>query len=245
MSDYRLFIGNPGAGKSTLANCIAERVLFKSGISFGSGKTYKLEKEEHSGIIYLDTPGLADIKMRKAAANAITEALRQNGRYQIFFVVTLSAGRLRPEDLATMWIVLLNAPEVTQFSIIINKLSQEEYGGLQNNNEKSRLLAPLELMCGRHKYTVLLLLHNPMLEDADDKIVDHPKLVEFLRDAPWVDVNSSNVSEIPGDDDSFKEQLDSMTKKINNFPRYQAPVTVSLSLLFISYYCFFIVFCFN
>ena len=169
--------------------------------------------------MYLDTPGLADIKMRQAAASAITEALSQNGRYQILFVVTLSAGRLRPEDLATIWLVLLNAPDVNQFSIINNKLSQKEYAGLQSNNEKSRLFAPLELMCGRHKYTVLLLLHNPMLEDADDKIVDHPKLVEFLRDAPWVDVNSSNVSEIPGDDDSFKEQLDSMTDKINSYQR--------------------------
>ena len=165
----------------------------------------------------MDTPGLADIKKRQAAASAITEALSQNGRYQILFVVTLSAGRLRPEDLATIWLVLLNAPDVNQFSIIINKLSQKEYGGLQNNNEKSRLLAPLELIGGRHKYNVLLLLHNPMLEDDDDKIVDYSKLVEFVRDAPWVDVNSSNVSEIPGDDDSFKEQLDSMTEKINNY----------------------------
>ena len=240
MSQYRLFIGNPGAGKSILANCIAERVLFKSGISFGSGKTYKLEKEEHSGIMYLDTPGLADIKMRKAAANAITEALIQNGRYQISFVVTLSAGRLRLEDLATIWLVLLNAPDVNQFSIIINKLSQIEYGGLQNNIEKSRLLAPLEFLGEHHKYTVMLLLQNPMLEDADNTIVDYPKLVEFVRDAPWVNVKSSNVSEIPGDDDSFKEQLDSMTEKINNFPRNQSPVPVRLSLLFISYYCCFI-----
>ena len=85
LSQYRLFIGNPGAGKSTLANCIAERILFTSGISFGSGKTYGLDKEKHNGIMYLDTPGLADIKMRKAAASAITEALSQNGRYQIFF----------------------------------------------------------------------------------------------------------------------------------------------------------------
>ena len=86
----------------------------------------------------------------------------------------------------------------------------------------------------------MLLLQNPMLEDADNTIVDYPKLVEFVRDAPWVNVKSSNVSEIPGDDDSFKEQLDSMTEKINNFPRNQSPVPVRLSLLFISYYCCFI-----
>ena len=239
VSQYRLFIGNPGAGKSTLANCIAECVLFKSGISFGSGKTYRLDKEKHNRIIYLDTPGLADIKMRKAAASAITEALTQNGRYQIFFVVTLNAGRLRPEDLATIWLVLLNAPDISQFSVIINKLSQKEYSTLQNNNEKSRLFAPLQLMGGRHKYTVLLLLNDPMLEDADDKIVNYPELLSFVSNAHWVNVDPSNVSEIPGDDDSFKEQLDSMTDRINNSPSNQLPVPVRYLILFIFYCCFF------
>ena len=207
MSQYRLFIGNPGAGKSTLANCIAGRVLFKSGLSFGSGKTYKLGKEKHDGIMYLDTPGLADIKMRQAAASAITEALRENGSYQIFFVMTLSAGRLRPEDLTTISLVLLNAPDISQFSVIINKLNKTEYDDLKNNDEKSRLLAPLELLGGHHKYTVFLLLQNPKLEDADNKIVNNPELVSFVRNTEWVTVVSSNVSDIPGDDDSFKEEL--------------------------------------
>ena len=62
---YRLFIGNPGVGKSTLVNCLAQKVLFKNGISIGSGMTYQMEKEEHDGIVYMDTPGLADIKLRK------------------------------------------------------------------------------------------------------------------------------------------------------------------------------------
>ena len=238
ISQYRLFIGNPGAGKSTLADCIAERILFKSGISFGSGITYRLDKEKHNGIMYLDIPGLADIKMRKAAASAITEALSQNGSYQIFFVVTLSAGRLRPEDLATIWLVLLNAPEINQFSIIINKLSQKEYSNLQNDNENSRLLAPIELIGGCHKYTVLLLVHNPTLGDADDKIVNNPELISFVSNAHWVKVDSSNVSEIPGDDDSFKEQLDSVTERIKNCPPNQSPVPVRLLLLFIFRYCF-------
>ena len=163
--------------------------------------------------------------MRQAAASAITEALRLRGNYQIFFVVTLSAGRLRPEDLTTIYLVLWNAPDINEFSIIINKLSQKEYDGLQNNNEKSRLLAPLNLLGGHHKYTVLLLLHNPKLEDADDKIVNHPELVSFASNASCVNVDPTNVGEIPGDDDSFKEQLDSMTDKINN---YQQPPQIVL-----------------
>ena len=43
-----------------------------------------LDKKIKDGIMYLDTPGLADIKMREDAASAITEALRQNGRFQYF-----------------------------------------------------------------------------------------------------------------------------------------------------------------
>ena len=70
---YRLFIGNPGVGKSTLVNCLAQKVLFKSGVSIGSGMTYQMERQEHDGIVYMDTPGLADMKMRKAAAEAITK----------------------------------------------------------------------------------------------------------------------------------------------------------------------------
>ena len=68
------FIGNAGGGKSTLANCIAGRILFKSGGHPCPSLTDRLYKEKHDGIMYLDTPGLDDVKKRRAAARAITEA---------------------------------------------------------------------------------------------------------------------------------------------------------------------------
>ena len=191
--------------------------------------------------MYLDTPGLADIKLRQAAASAITEALRRNGSYQIFFVVTLSAGRLRPEDLTTMWLVLHNAPDISHFSIIINKLTKTEYDGLQNNNEKLRLLASLELLGGHHNYTVFLLLKNPKLEDADDKIVNDPELVSFVRNAQCVTVVPSNVRDIPGDDNSFKEQLDSLKNEISNLSPDHVPTEVKF-MKFIHFLSFLIIF---
>lgn len=239
MSHYRLFIGNPGTGKSTLANCIAQYVLFNSGISIGSGKTHRLDRKEYNGITYLDTPGLADIKMRQDAASSITRALKQDGYYQIFFVVTLSAGRVRPEDLTTLWLVLLNAPSIKSFSIIINKLSPWEYDTLQKNNKNSKLFGPLGLMGESRKYMVFLLKYNQALDDAEDKISSYPELVKFAQDAPWEYVDPSLVNYIPGDDESFKKQLDSLTDNTSNFSNNPLPMFVSF------YFCFFALYYFT
>ena len=167
----------------------------------------------HDGIMYLDTPGLADIKNQRAAARAITEALRQNGKYQIFFVVSLEARRFRPEDLTTIWLVLLNAPDITCFNIIINKVLKYCHDSLQDDNKKSELLAPLELM-GEHKYMVLMLPFNRMLFDADNKIVDFPELVQFVEAAQWINIDSSSVSEIPGEACAFYEKMDLLYNNI-------------------------------
>ena len=236
MPQYRLFIGNPGTGKSTLANCIAECILFKSGISIGFGKTHRLDRKEYNGITYLDTPGLADINMRQDAARSITEALKQDGYYQIFFVVTLSAGRVRPEDLTPLWLVLLNAPSIKSFSIIINKVSPREYDTLQKNSKNSRLFRPLELMGESLKYMIFLSKYNQLLDDAEDTISSYPELVKFAQDTPWEYVDPSLVNYIPGDDESFKKKLDSLTDHTNNFSDNPLPIIVSFVCLFIPYY---------
>ena len=86
--------------------------------------------KKYNGVTQLDTSGLADINLRQQAAKAITEALKQDGTYQIFFVTTLEAGRIRPEDMITIKLVLESASDIEYYSIIINKLSKVAYNCL-------------------------------------------------------------------------------------------------------------------
>ena len=128
-----LFAGNPGSGKSTLLNCLmssrSSRSLgknekFKSGPSIATGLTFKLGKKTVNGVTYMDTPGLDDIDKRKQAAEAITEALKQDGSYQVVFVVTLESGRVKPADVTTIQLILKSAEQITHYGIIFNKLSK-------------------------------------------------------------------------------------------------------------------------
>ena len=79
-----LFLGNPGKGKSTLLNGLMGKVGFKSGVAMFGGLTYELSKTEVDGVVYMDTPGLADADqaMREKAAKAVTLALKQSGTYK-------------------------------------------------------------------------------------------------------------------------------------------------------------------
>ena len=161
--------------------------------------------------MYLDTPGLADINTRTVAAQKITEALRQNGMYQIFFVVSLSAGRIRQEDLKTIWLVLVNAPDIKIVNIIINKLSKEEYDSLQSTNEmeKSSLRATLQTIGRDFQYNLLPLLLKETVEDADNTTESFPDLENFVKELPWESIHSNRVNEIPQDDEAFNEQQNS------------------------------------
>ena len=114
-------MGNPGRGKSTILNALSGKQLFKSGTSFGGGLTFQLDEKSCNGNIYLDTPGLADFKLRKQAAESISIALKKGGPYKILFVTTTMSGRVIEEDAVTMKLILDAAPEIGQdFGIIVN-----------------------------------------------------------------------------------------------------------------------------
>ena len=76
-----------------------------------------------------------------------------------------------------------------------------------------------------------------MLKDADDTIEGYPDLDKFVNDAPWVDVDSSNVNDIPGEEHSFKELMESFRNKITNLPSNQVrPVKFIQWLLFFFFF---------
>ena len=125
MTTNILFLGNPGKGKSTLLNGLIGRTVFKSGFSQFSGLTYELKKEVVDGVNYMDTPGLDDVneEMKKNAADAVTQSLKQNGVYKIFFVITLESGRFDTRDSTLINLILEHAPDISKYGLIINKVS--------------------------------------------------------------------------------------------------------------------------
>ena len=139
-----LTLGNPGAGKSTLLNTMMQKIVFKSGLpeaeNIGQGLTFKLDKYEIDGVVYIDTPGLCDDSRRKEAAKAVTEALKQKGQYKVFVIITLDRGRLRPEDLSVITMMKNSTSELTRYYLILNQVTRKTKQKLRNEMDLHEML---------------------------------------------------------------------------------------------------------
>ncbi|CAE7487753.1 unnamed protein product [Symbiodinium natans] len=196
-----LFVGNPGTGKSTILNGLIGELTFQSGISYGEGMTYRFDQVKHGKHTFMDTPGLSDMKRREAAAEAITEALKQDGRYKIFFVITLQNGRVRPEDVTTMNLVLDAAP-ITHYAIIINQMPQREFEELKSDTSPAsgHLARSLLATLPSDKAIPLIcpVARDSALEGADNKVKPLPEaLVKFIvQKTRGMEIRSQDVQQV-------------------------------------------------
>jgi len=194
-----LFVGNPGVGKSTLASALTGKTLFKSGTSQdGSGVTATLETYHlRDGVTIMDTPGLSDAEKRKQAAKAIEDALSNGGFYRIFFVITQEAGRIRPDDLTTIQIVLDGVKDVTSFGVIINKVSPKMIKKLTKSPEAFQ----------KFKIAITKPLTN----------APTPNIIMNVRSLELEDANCSEFEDSDADEDGHHSFKYTITDKLFNF----------------------------
>jgi len=193
-------------------NCMLGVPLFQSGISCdGVGVTYQLDVKEHKGTRYMDTPGLSDIRLRKAAAKAIEQALVMGGDFQIIFVLVWDNGRMREDDLLTMKLVLEAANQIPKngYAIMFNQCNKRVIQKL----DKPTFLSNLnENLANRGAPTTDFVHFAPKIKELDgedDVVVDlSQETLSFLQNAPHLVIDGEKVTAVNAESfDELKEAL--------------------------------------
>ena len=133
--EYWLFVGNPGAGKSTIINSLLKQIVAEAGSSDeGGGVTKKCALYQNVNVVYIDTPGLDDVDTRADAAKEIETALKQDGKYRIFFAVKSNGLRINPADLTTMEIILdaINLTNI-EYNILVTQFTERDNTKFESN----------------------------------------------------------------------------------------------------------------
>jgi len=224
-----VMIGNPGVGKSTILNALVGEVKFEAGISLGCGLTTVCQKYKIEGtsMMYIDTPGLSDIDLRKKAAVEITSALKSGGYFRIFFVITLEAGRVRPDDITTMKLVLDSAPIKSNYSVIVNKLHPDLVQMLNEGENRQKL----ETAINRNLPGTTSIYYNIHIAALDstkkNQIHDLPSaLAKFILSSPLIAIPKESVQEIK--DFNFDKMRKKLGKIIEQLQKDKEEMTKAI-----------------
>jgi len=217
-----LFIGNRGVGKSTLLNCIMNKRFrgeLREDQLFGISTQSNMIRVADT--TYMSRESLDDEDERKKTAEAITEALKNGGKYQIVFVVTLEAGRVRPADVATMTLVLESANEITHYGVIFNNLEESVLREIKEGNLEMEFLTQVSIGIPLKKPVPVPLFLGYYAEH--NVITCTQKLEEFLLTLFPIKIKRKELS-------FLKENNKAMQKKMEEDEEY---FSTRLSLILI------------
>jgi len=235
-----IFCGNPGVGKSSIATSISG-IQFRSGVSFGCGLTVELTWNEAPAlpnVRFADTPGLADAMLKEQAAKAITEALAQGAakghKTKIIFVVTTEAGRLRPEDMYTIKLVMESiklangtTPGANSYAIVINKCPfLDSPAFLQGGSAKiESMLTNTNIMSVPSAY-IKYLPAIPEIAGQDNAKVFFDGLLEWvLGMAPSIQVGRAEIIDTSSQEEviaAMKAEHETQIKRLEALTAEQA-----------------------
>ncbi|KNE68687.1 hypothetical protein AMAG_12857 [Allomyces macrogynus ATCC 38327] len=88
-----VLVGNPGAGKSSLLNALAGRIIFENGVSPGQGLTQSWKMHDlGNGTFIYDTPGILDAASAESTTSEVIKGLMDAAQRPTRVVVVAAVG---------------------------------------------------------------------------------------------------------------------------------------------------------
>lgn len=161
-----LVLGNPGAGKSSLCNFIFQKNIFKAGLGLHLGGLTKYSQGYvFKNILYIDTPGLADVNIKIEAAQAVEEVLKKNSDYKIIFVITLEGARISAEDIATINTICGSIHIPFEYGLVINKVTDR---ALQKVEKSMKVYLSF---FNKQPSSTFIIKRDESIDDAEDRFI--------------------------------------------------------------------------
>lgn len=156
---------------------------------YNLGIKCKTDKRIIGNTTYMEVSGVDNEETRREAAHAVGDVLRQGGKYLLLFIVTLDAGRVRPDDINLVSLVLDQNKDINCYGVIFNKITDGILRELNEDpNNRNIVITQLTNTGGERPVPLPLFLHrDERLEDANKVVVEIPSLEKFISMVPLLD----------------------------------------------------------